>query len=152
MDPWYYILILFGIIEVLLFIIIWICYRVSCLKRQMADLQIQMLLNQREESLRRQMLLQQLQRDGKTDALDEVTLLFSQKTKDLQRLYPALTETDLQVLTLIGLDVSNSDILQLTGMSKRTYYKRRQLIAQRMGTTAAALNEIARNCFTPKIN
>ena len=51
-------------------------------------------------------------------------------------------------LAFIGLGVDNTDILRFTDMSKRTYYKRRQLIAQRMDTSAAQLDELAKQLFT----
>ena len=116
----------------------------------MTDLRIKMFINQREEAMRNQMLIQQIQQHNKSHAIDDLQHLFSDKIKELQRLYPSLTETDIQVVTLIGLGVENADILQLTGMSKRTYYKRRQLIAQRMSTTAAQLDELLQNCFIQK--
>lgn len=138
------------VIYALLIILLIIGYRVAFLKRQLTDLRIKMLINQREETMRHQLLVQQIQQHNKLHAVDDLQHLFLDKIKELQRLYPALTETDIQVLTLIGLGVENADILQLTGMSKRTYYKRRQLIAQRMNTTASLLDEFVRNCFIPK--
>ena len=68
----------------------------------------------------------------------------------IRREYPSLTDTDAQVLILIGLGVDNNEILSFTDMSKRTYYKRRQLIAQRMNTTAAQLDELAKSLFNSK--
>ena len=105
--------------------------RIFFLKREVKDRQI------KEQS-------------GSPHALDDLQLLFTDKAKRIRRLYPSLTDTDMQVLTLIGLGVDNADILQFTGMSKRTYYKRRQLIAQRMNTTAAQLDELVKQLFTSK--
>lgn len=107
-----------------------------------------MAINQREEAWRHQLLIKQIQQQKGNNALDDLQHLFADKIKKLKHQYPALTETDIQVVTLIGLGVSNTDILQLADMSKRTYYKRRQLIAQRMNTTAAQLDQIAQNAFT----
>lgn len=139
--------ILIGI-EVLILIICIIGTRVVFLKRQLTDLRIKMAINQREEAWRHQLLVKQIQQQKGNNALDDLQHLFSDKIKKLKHQYPALTETDIQVVTLIGLGVSNTDILQLADMSKRTYYKRRQLIAQRMNTTAAQLDQIAQNAFT----
>lgn len=139
--------ILIGI-EVLILIICIIGTRVVFLKRQLTDLRIKMAINQREEAWRHQLLVKQIQQQKGNNALDDLQHLFADKIKKLKHQYPALTETDIQVVTLIGLGVSNTDILQLADMSKRTYYKRRQLIAQRMNTTAAQLDQIAQNAFT----
>ena len=139
--------ILIGI-EVLILIICIIGTRVVFLKRQLTDLRIKMAINQREEAWRHQLLVKQIQQQKGNNALDDLQHLFSDKIKKLKHQYPALTETNIQVVTLIGLGVSNTDILQLADMSKRTYYKRRQLIAQRMNTTAAQLDQIAQNAFT----
>ncbi len=101
--------------------------------------------------MRHQILIDQIKQQKNVNALDNLQNLFADKNKEIKRIYPALTETDMQVVTLIGLGVDNSDILQLTDMSKRTYYKRRQLIAQRMNTTAAQLDEAILPFFTHKL-
>ncbi len=104
--------------------------RISSLKRETKDLRIRLLAQQKEEEKRYQLLLEQMkQYADKPHALNDIQNLFTDVTKDIRRKYPSLTDTDLQVLTLIGLGVGNADILQFTQMSKRTYYKRRQLIA-----------------------
>jgi len=125
--------------------------RIVSLKRELTDLRIRLLTNQREQAMRYQLLLEQIkQQSDKPQALDELQHIFGDKLHQLRRQYPALTDTDVQVLTLIGLGVENHEILALTDMSKRTYYKRRQLIAQRIGTTAAQLDEVAKGLFTTK--
>ena len=144
-------LIVVAVFEGMLIISCIIMWRVYYLKRQVADLRIKMTVNRHEEMLRYQVLADQLKQRNKTLDVNDIQRLFADRVKEIESQFPALTETDIQVLTLIGLGVDNTDILQLTDMSKRTYYKRRQLIAQRMNTTAAQLDQIARNCFTPKI-
>ena len=124
--------------------------RIMYLKREVKDMHIRLSAHQREEEMRYQVLINQIKQQNKPSALDDLQLLFADKTKNIKRQYPALTDTDIQVLTLIGLGVGNADILQFTDMSKRTYYKRRQLIAQRMNTTAAQLDELAKQLFTSK--
>jgi len=124
--------------------------RIMYLKREIKDMHIRLSAHQREEEMRYQVLINQIKQQNKPSALDDLQLLFADKTKNIKRQYPALTDTDIQVLTLIGLGVGNADILQFTDMSKRTYYKRRQLIAQRMNTTAAQLDELAKQLFTSK--
>ena len=151
MDTMNAIILLAVIAEVLLLIICIIGYRVAFLKRQLTDLRIKMVISQREEQMRHQILIDQIKKQKNVNALDNLQNLFADKNKEIKRIYPALTETDMQVVTLIGLGVDNSDILQLTDMSKRTYYKRRQLIAQRMNTTAALLDEAISPFFTLKL-
>lgn len=124
--------------------------RIMYLKREVKDMHIRLSAHQREEEMRYQLLINQIKQQNKPSALDDLQLLFADKTKNIKRQYPALTDTDIQVLTLIGLGVENADILQFTDMSKRTYYKRRQLIAQRMDTSAAQLDELAKQLFTSK--
>ena len=125
--------------------------RIFFLKREVKDMRIRMLAHQLEEEKRYRLLLRQIkEQSGSPHALDDLQLLFTDKAKRIRRQYPSLTDTDMQVLTLIGLGVDNTDILQFTGMSKRTYYKRRQLIAQRMNTTAAQLDELVKQLFTSK--
>lgn len=121
------------------------------LSRHITDLRIRELIHSREEATRYQMMLKQVKYHDKTNsALHDLRHIFNDKISILHERYPQLTDLDVQVLLLIGIGIENHDILQYTDMSKRTYYKRRQLIAQRMGTTAAQLNELAQHIFTPK--
>ena len=120
-------------------------------KNELTDLRIRLLASQHEQARRDQLMLEQIkQHTNKPDALNELLQLFGSKVNSIRREYPSLTDTDAQVLILIGLGVDNNEILSFTDMSKRTYYKRRQLIAQRMDTTAAQLDELAKSLFTSK--
>lgn len=120
-------------------------YYIRDLKRQITDFRIREVIRQREEAMRYQLLLDQIKQQGaKTHIVDELQPLFCDKTESIRQRYPQLTDLDINVLLLIGLGIDNNEILHLTGMSKRTYYKRRQLIAQRIGTTAAQLDPIAK--------
>ena len=131
--------------------IAFIIERIIAVRRELTDLRIRLLATQHEQAMRDQLLLEQLkQQSDKPHALGTLLHLFSSKVNQVRREYPALTDTDIQVLTLIGLGVENNEILAFTDMSKRTYYKRRQLIAQRMNTTAAQLDELAKSVFTSK--
>lgn len=127
-------------------------YRIESLKRQITDLRIRDAIHRREDVVRHQLLLDQLrQQKDKIGTMDNLQQVFGNKIERLRQQYPDLTELDIQVLTLIGLGVDNTDILLFTDMSKRTYYKRRQLIAKRMNTTAAQLDAAAKEIFTPKL-
>ena len=135
---------------ILIVFIVLIGFRTTLIKRQLTDLRIRLLVNQREQTLRHQLLLSQIKRQSdKPSALEQLQQIFGDKMDALRHQYPALTDIDMQVLLLIGFGVENHEILTFTGMSKRTYYKRRQLIAQRMNTTAAQLNTIAKQLFSP---
>lgn len=136
---------------VVILTIAFIIERIITVRRELTDLRIRLLAAQHEQAMRDQLLLEQLkQQSDKPHALESLPQLFSSKVSQLRHEYPSLTDTDVQVLILIGLGVDNNDILTFTDMSKRTYYKRRQLIAQRMNTTAAQLDELAKSVFTSK--
>lgn len=123
--------------------------RVGRIKRHLTDLQIREAIHQREENIRYQQLLSQLKKnDNKSIALNDLQILFGDKMNLIRQQYPQLTDLDIQVLMLIGLGVSNHEILLITDMSKRTYYKRRQLIAQRMNTIASQLDQTAQQLLT----
>ncbi len=123
--------------------------RVGRIKRHLTDLQIREAIHQREENIRYQQLLSQLKKnDNKSIALNDLQILFGDKMNLIRQQYPQLTDLDIQVLMLIGLGVSNHEILLITDMSKRTYYKRRQLIAQRMNTIASQLDQTAQRLLT----
>ena len=149
---------IFGVPDIIMIAnaVVWltigfIIERIITVRRELTDLRIRLLTTQREQEQRDKMLLEQLkQQKDKPHALESFPQLFSSKVNHIRRMYPALTDTDIQVLTLIGLGVDNNEILAFTEMSKRTYYKRRQLIAQRMNTTAAQLDELAKSVFTSK--
>ena len=130
-------------------VIAFIVERIISFRRELTDLRIRLLAARHEQAQRDRIILEQIkQHSDKPDALDELQHIFSNKVQLIRREYPSLTDTDVQVLVLIGLGVDNIDILSFTGMSKRTYYKRRQLIAQRMNTTAAKLDVLAKTVFT----
>lgn len=142
----------FAIAVLLLDVIgILIYYYIRDLKRQITDFRIREVIRQREEAMRYQLLLDQIKQQGaKTHIVDELQPLFGDKTESIRQQYPQLTDLDINVLLLIGLGIDNNEILHLTDMSKRTYYKRRQLIAQRIGTTAAQLDPIAKELLNSK--
>lgn len=136
---------------VVIMLVAFIIERIISFRRELTDLRVRLLITQREQEQRDKMLLEQLkQQKDKPHALESLPQLFSSKVNQLRREYPSLTDTDVQVLILIGLGVDNNEILTFTDMSKRTYYKRRQLIAQRMNTTAAQLDELAKSVFSSK--
>jgi len=124
-------------------------YYIRDLKRQLTDARIREVIHRREEAIRYQFLLEQIkQQGGKVCLLDDLHPFFGDKIDDIRHRFPQLTDLDCKVLMLIGLGVENYEIIRLTDMSKRTYYKRRQLIAQRLGTTAAQLDTQAKHLFT----
>ena len=54
------------------------------------------------------------------------------------------------MLILIGMGLETQDILLILDMSKRTYYKRRQIISKRMSISTTELDEKAQLLFNSK--
>jgi len=146
--------ILYCIIIVMVVVVFAIGFAVDrfiYLHRALKDMRIRVYTMQREQEKQYKSLVDQIkQQTDKPHALNELQQLFSAKMNKIRRQYPSLTDADAQVLLLIGLGVENHEILSLTDMSKRTYYKRRQVIAQRMNTSAAELDEFVKQLFTSK--
>lgn len=139
-----------GVLIFLLFIFILLSLRINRLRKQIVDLHIRECMHRKEEQTRYQLLLDQIRKQpDKPRVMEDMQHIFDDRVSLLHRQYPKLTDLDMQVLILIGLGVENYEILTFTDMSKRTYYKRRQLIAQRMGTTAAQLNSKVQQIFAP---
>ena len=76
-------------------------------------------------------------------ATAELTRIFQKQTNHLRITYPELTDLDMTVLLLLAIGLDNHEIIVFLDMSKRTYYKRRQLTATRVGLTAAQLDQFA---------
>lgn len=70
--------------------------------------------------------------------------IYGSSTTVLQEKYPQLTELDICVLIMIGAGVSNIEIIQYFNMTKRTYYKRRQVISKRLGISATELESFSK--------
>lgn len=73
----------------------------------------------------------------------DLTTLFADEVNHLRLTYPELTDLDICVLQLLGIGLDNYEILTFLEMSKRTFYKRRQLIAGRVGLLASQLDQFA---------
>lgn len=73
----------------------------------------------------------------------ELRAAYSKKVVSLQKHYPQLTEVDIEVLLLLGIGLENQEIIEFLDLSKRTYYKRRQTVAGRLGVSAVELNDFA---------
>ena len=56
----------------------------------------------------------------------------------IKKKYPDLTELDLLVICLLGIGMDNVEICSILRMEKRTLYRRRQLIVQRIGINSSA--------------
>lgn len=65
----------------------------------------------------------------------------------LQAKYPQLTDLDLLVLCLLSMSMSNEEICEVVHMEKRTLYRRRQLISQRIGIYSTGLEDFACQIF-----
>ena len=84
MDTMNAIILLAIIAEVLLLIICIIGYRVAFLKRQLTDLRIKMVISQREEQMRHQILIDQIKKQKNVNALDNLQNLFADKNKEIK--------------------------------------------------------------------
>lgn len=73
----------------------------------------------------------------------ELRAVYSKEVNSLLIHYPQLTELDIEVLLLLGIGLDNQEIIEFLDLNKRTYYKRRQTVAARLGITANQLNEFA---------
>lgn len=69
--------------------------------------------------------------------------LFGMQYRVLMEKYPALSSLDLLVLGLLSIDMTNAEICSVLRMEKRTLYRRRQLIAQRIGIPSTELEQFA---------
>lgn len=79
---------------------------------------------------------------------DELNAIFKQPLQTIKDKYPDLTELDLLVICLIGIGMDNDEICTLLRMEKRTLYRRRQLIAQRIGMSSTQLDMFAMTILT----
>ena len=72
--------------------------------------------------------------------------IYQKPVSAIKKKYPDLTELDLLVICLLGIGMDNVEVCSLLRMEKRTLYRRRQLIAQRIGlASSTALEEFAKN-------
>lgn len=62
--------------------------------------------------------------------------------------FPGLTDLDMLVLCLLGIGMDNQEIATLLRMEKRTLYRRRQLMAMRIGISSLQLDEFAINTIS----
>lgn len=76
---------------------------------------------------------------------EELFSIFSAQLTSIKEQYPQLTELDLLVICLLGIGMDNLEIYTLLRMERRTLYRRRQLIAMRIGISSSQLDEFAIN-------
>lgn len=74
----------------------------------------------------------------------EMQEIFGREFAALKSKYPQLTELDKLVIALLGLEMDNDEICEIMHMEKRTLYRRRQLIGQRIGLSSTALEAFAK--------
>ena len=76
----------------------------------------------------------------------ELFSIYQKPINTVKKQYPGLTELDLLVICLLGIGMDNVEVCSILRMEKRTLYRRRQLIAQRIGlASSTALEEFAKN-------
>lgn len=111
--------------------------RESIHKHQLSDKQEAMMEHIREKIRLRE----------QAQACRELRAAYNKEVNSLQNHYPQLTEVDIDVLLLLGIGLDNQEIVEFLDLSKRTYYKRRQVIAGRLGVSAVELNDFAIDYF-----
>ncbi|MBQ7531660.1 MAG: hypothetical protein IJT12_08120 [Paludibacteraceae bacterium] len=75
----------------------------------------------------------------------ELFAIYHKPISAVKKKYPDLTELDLLVLCLLGIGMDNVEICAILHMEKRTLYRRRQLIAMRIGMSSTNLETFARS-------
>ena len=78
----------------------------------------------------------------------ELFSIYATKVSALRVQFPGLTDLDMLVLCLLGIGMDNQEIATLLRMEKRTLYRRRQLMAMRIGISSMQLDEFARNTIS----
>lgn len=82
----------------------------------------------------------------------ELFSIYQKPINTVKKQYPDLTELDLLVICLLGIGMDNVEVCSILRMEKRTLYRRRQLIAQRIGlTSSTALEEFSKNMLQETI-
>ena len=76
---------------------------------------------------------------------EELFGIFSAQVASLKEQFPQLTELDMLVFCLLGIGMDNVEICILLRMERRTLYRRRQLMAMRIGISSSQLDEFAIN-------
>lgn len=121
------------------------------LKQQLSDARIRELMYKKEYAMRQSYLLEQVIKSPEhSQGIDYLLRANEARIAYLKKHYANLTEIDIQVLILIGMGLETQDILLILDMSKRTYYKRRQIISKRMSISTTELDEKAQLLFNSK--
>ena len=121
------------------------------LKQQLSDARIRELMYKKEYAMRQSYLLEQVIKSPEhSPGIDYLLRANEARIAYLKKHYANLTEVDIQVLILIGMGLETQDILLILDMSKRTYYKRRQIISKRMSISTTELDEKAQLLFNSK--
>ena len=121
------------------------------LKQQLSDARIRELMYKKEYAMRQSYLLEQVIKSPEhSQGIDYLLRANEARIAYLKKHYANLTEVDIQVLILIGMGLETQDILLILDMSKRTYYKRRQIISKRMSISTTELDEKAQLLFNSK--
>ena len=121
------------------------------LKQQLSDARIRELMYKKEYAMRQSYLLEQVIKNPEhSQGIDYLLRANEARIAYLKKHYANLTEVDIQVLILIGMGLETQDILLILDMSKRTYYKRRQIISKRMSISTTELDEKAQLLFNSK--
>ncbi len=76
---------------------------------------------------------------------DDFKRVYNKQLSTVRIKYPSLTDLDMLIFSLLGIGLDNYEVCALLGMERRTLYRRRQLMAQRMNMSSLELDEFAQS-------
>lgn len=149
MEETWIITLLFAVLGIMMLLLV--IYQYIYEKRdQLKDSKITNHVTTSRLQIQKQMLVEQIRQKVLNNeytsyqkASAELTNVFADETNHLRLTYPELTDIDICVMQLLAIGLDNQEILTFLNMSKRTFYKRRQLIAGRVGLLASQLDQFA---------
>ena len=127
--------------------------RIERLKKALEDARIKGAINLQGAERQQMVLTRQLSAQAKHKPVgqlpQELKQIFADKVQRLYERYPTLTDADMTILVMLGIGLDNQAIITYLDMTKRTYYKRRQITSKRLGINATELDTYARENINP---
>lgn len=162
----------FLLIGILVIVCVWITIKTDIINRKLETQELQRRLAEMETDEWREKLLDKVKekiaiteqarnritrgedlvakfiyhQQGIEELSTELFSIYHKPISVIKKKYPDLTELDLLVICLLGIGMDNVEICSVLRMEKRTLYRRRQLIVQRIGINSSSnLEAFARN-------
>ena len=154
----------FFFVGILAIVVIWVAIRIDIINHKLETQELQRRIAEQEADEWREKLLDKVKekiaiteqarnritqgedlvakfiyhQQGIEELSTELFGIYSKPIAAIKKKYPDLTELDLLVLCLLGIGMDNVEICSILRMEKRTLYRRRQLIVQRIGIQGSA--------------